>query len=141
MAKVTKTQLKSIVKECLVEILSEGISSASSALTEVASPTPSSNKSKARKPRQPVLNPAHDKVQFGATVDRAVSELTSDPLMTEIFSDTARTTLQERVSAESRRPGAQLGGLASDDPGIDTDFFGQSADRWADLAFAASKKD
>lgn len=138
MAKVTKTQLKSIVKECLVEILSEGISSASSALTESSSPRP---KRKKAKRAEPIRNPAHDKVRFGQSVDRAVSELTSDPMMADIFSDTARTTLQERVSAESRSPTAQLGDLAQDDPGIDTDFFGGSADRWADLAFAASKKD
>ena len=40
MAKLTKTQLKSIVKECLVEILSEGLSSSGDVMVEATTKSP-----------------------------------------------------------------------------------------------------
>ena len=137
MAKVTKTQLKSLVKECLVEILSEGLANEASTLVESRAPR-SPSKQKRTKPK---LNPALDKVAFGQTINDTVSTLTDDPVLADIFGDTARTTLQEQLSAESASPNVGVSPLSSNDPGIDTELFGDNADRWADLAFASAKKD
>jgi hypothetical protein len=137
MAKVTKTQLKSLVKECLVEILSEGLSTETSALTEsreLRSPKP-------KKRVKPKSSPALDKISFGQTVSNTVSALTDDPVLADIFGDTARTTLQEQLSAEQGAPGAGVSSLSNSDPGINTEVFGGASDRWADLAFASAKKE
>ncbi len=133
--KLSRNQLKGIVKECLMEILAEGL------LHE----SPAVPKKKKRKQQLatniPTLveasEPEEDK--FAAAVENAVSGLTNDPIMSSIFKDTAMTTLQEQINGEKHRQvvpqnfGAQA---QSDD--LDN-LFGEAADRWASLAFTEKK--
>ena len=131
MAKLRRSQLKSIVKECLVEILAEGLSTVN--LTEAST----KNTKSAVRPR-PQLQTEETK-QFKTAVNSTVGALTSDPLMAEIFRDTAETTLQEQLGAETT---PQVAGLqAPAGPSVDVeDFFGESAKNWAALAFSDTKK-
>ena len=136
MAKLSREKLKTIVKECLVEILSEGLSTPGDRLTE------SSPRHKA-KPRRKHVNqrPALDKISFGKKVQQTVGSLTDDPLMASIFADTAAGTLQEQISAEGRGNVAVQGdpaarAMAESDP---NDIFGEAAGNWAALAFAEKK--
>jgi hypothetical protein len=78
------------------------------------------------------------RVQHNQVIQEAVSELTDDPLMADIFSDTARGTLQEQMEAESGGMGAVSGDSAARqaayaDP---SDLFGESSEKWAALAFS-----
>jgi hypothetical protein len=115
--KINKSQLKGIVKECLVEILSEGIGKA------VTTNSRSSERKKS----------THlDKIRFEEkrkkAVKQKVSSLTSDPVMAALFEDTANTTLleqSERSSAGSNTPGQPQVPI-EDIPG---------ANNWATLAF------
>jgi len=133
-AKVSRDQLKGIVKECLMEILAEGL------LHDSSSPR---KKAKSHQPRVPSLvetrEPAQDK--FTAAVDSAVSGLTNDPIMTSIFRDTAMTTLQEQLSGETNPQVSPRTNLVNEKSTPDDlgDLFGDAAGRWADLAFTEKK--
>ena len=129
MAKVSRTVLKSLVKECLVEILSEGLVSANQQVQE-------SKKVSAKK--KPVAR--KKKVIKEEIIPETIKGMTDDPLMQSIFADTARTTLQEQTAAErnqTRIPADSYSRVADEnDP---TELFGEAANNWAHLAFSEKK--
>ena len=128
--KLDKQLFKSIVKECLVEILSEGLSSNSDVVE-----------------RKSDL----DQITFGVPtrenpnpggVDKTkmlVSKVTNDPIMREIFADTAASTLKEQHEVQGRNQVATKPAddaariVAASDP---TELFGGASEKWASLAFA-----
>ena len=152
MAKLKKSQLKEIVKECLVEILTEGLAgNASTHLLEPMQEASSRSTRKINRKRMPTRasSPALEKVsyaphhapephdRFDNAVTETVGSLTSDPMMAAIFADTARTTLQEQ-SGHDGSPGAvsQVESVAPGQNIADLDIFADSAKNWATLAFA-----
>ena len=131
MAKMTRGDLKSLVKECLFEILIEASEDQRPKLTE------------SRKPRKPkrskTKRPALDAIRFDEAPRPPaldVSGLTSDPVMAAIFQDTASTTLVEQARAERGKPAAPADAAAmkvsQSDP---TELFGAASKNWATLAF------
>ena len=130
--------LKSLVKECLVEILAEGIGNSKtqkSYLTE--------RKQINREKRQLELEKMHaqrsralDNVKFKKNIDEHVNALTEDPVLASIFADTAMGTLQEQAQAEAI-PGMSMGAQSRpESPGTSLESFGDSARNWAQLAFS-----
>jgi hypothetical protein len=136
---MNRKQLKELVKECLVELLSEGIGNISAeskkaVQTEVT-----------RYPR-----PSLNNVSYGAvkdtTIKQTIKQVTKDPIMASIFEDTMQTTLQEQ-NAMDRQPGKMPAGVGGDaaarvmsqtDP---TEMFGDEvASRWSEAAFAPSRR-
>lgn len=135
MAKLTKSILKGIVKECLVEILSEGVNIDSQSVGLKSSPTANSKKKSLSK-KQDAVNLK----EFDKKVDSTVNALTDDPIMKEIFADTAKSTLQEQLQHDGR-PG-QGTPAKSTDKGIDLDNIFQGAStNWSKLAFSKSDDD
>ena len=165
MAKLSKLALKDIVKECLVEILQEGLSSLPNSQQRLESrqiplqeSSRSSSQSRSRQNRRR-KNRALDSINylpkdsageresdrfekndsFDQNVRESVTHLTSDPVLTSIFEDTAKTTLQEQIGAEGRPSpgrGSDSASLAVSENDL-SDLFGDSASsKWADLAFA-----
>ena len=147
MAKLSKSSLKMIVKECLVEILQEGLMT-SSVMSESPSRQPVKKKRQRKEgaPRRASLDnirfdnkePQPNK-DFEKNVHETARSMTDDPVLSSILADTAMTTLQEQISAESR--GAPSAGsdraamtAAMSNP---DELFGESASKWADLAFAS----
>tara|TARA_R100000808_G_scaffold25097_1_gene61915 strand:+ start:45461 stop:45874 length:414 start_codon:yes stop_codon:yes gene_type:complete len=135
MAKLSRKMLKSLVKECLVEILSEGIGE-----NKI-------KKSHLREQKQLELENQHlrrtqalDNIKFEKKVQSTVGQITDDPVMASILADTAVTTLQEQTSAESY-PGmsSQMMGSGPGPSGESLDAFGDVAGNWATLAFAEKK--
>lgn len=128
MAKVNRNTLKEIVKECLVEILAEGLSGNKSQLKESYRKNTSEIRSIPKKKPNP---------SFKKNATNIVNSVTNDPIMASIFSDTAETTLQEQTSAEHRSPvvgGDTASQIASqNDP---KDLFSESSQNWAALAFS-----
>lgn len=139
--KVNREQLKALIKECLVEILAEGLGP----LTEqkVAS-KPLMRES--RVPRRTAL----DNVSYVAPQRQHVPQhnpeiiksVTSDPIMSSIFQDTLNTTLvkQDASGHNQAKPAPAISGdlatrvAAESDP---TELFGQeAASRWAQAAFS-----
>ena len=135
MAKMTRNDLKSLVKECLFEILLEASDvDSSSQLQET-------RKVKRKPARSASRRPALDNITVGQKAESKsaaldVSGITSDPVMAAIFQDTARTTLVEQSRAENL--GSRAGGdaasaaMAAADP---QEVFGKASQNWAALAF------
>jgi len=137
MAKLTKNQLKSIVKECLVEILSEGLAQTNDVMFE------SSNR------RSPALNKdtsgtskrktTVDQAAFRNATQKRAASITDDPIMQSILADTARTTLQEQTRAD-RVHGTPMQETAAPGQNIEElPIFAEGAQNWAALAFAEKK--
>ena len=146
---LTKSNLKTIVKECLLEILEEGISLSSYEINERSSkgnhkPT---KRSRLTNSRQQANNSrskpdAIKNKNFESNIERVAKSLTSDPVLSSILTDTAMTTLQEQV--ERQGPGgvsmpAEGSGDYADrvaSQNSPEDLFSDSAGKWAQLAFS-----
>jgi len=165
MSKLSRNVLKEIVKECIVEIFEESFFGPGEVLNESRSRSSISNKTKKRsinkrpnaQSRQQHLgqrssldtisyNKSDDVSVKNEAYDRKIenitNNLTSDPVMAEIFKDTANSTLQQQMSADSARGPSVLSGGDSaakkaynSDP---TELFAESASKWATLAFSDS---
>lgn len=142
MSKLMRSELKAIVKECLVEILSEGLNSGN-VVNESKSFAPKSNMQSARRSSHLdniVYNKSVEKKKKNIRRNVMNSNITSDPVLNELLADTAVSTLQEQASAESRKSasvsitGDRAAKLAAEsDP---ADLFSESAGKWAQLAFS-----
>ena len=139
MPKLSKGKLKEIIKECLVEILTEGISASSSSGQTLIESSRKNSASQLSRAKRVKANPALDNVRFNNAVEEQVNSLTQDPMMASIFADTARTTLQEQTQAEGRRgmPSA-MGDSAARTVAANNleDMFGENTQNWASIAFA-----
>jgi len=158
--KFTKSHLKSLVKECLLEILHEGAGSAdiSQDTRMMSEGTDSIRPAQRRHTERPNRRGSsldnvswkrnEDKVKntnFSNTVKHLTSQITSDPVLSDIFADTAMTTLQEQVGAERQGPaGMSLPTSAAGDKAArivnsstPEELFSESAGNWAALAFGA----
>tara|TARA_B100000029_G_C17409541_1_gene900187 strand:+ start:118 stop:498 length:381 start_codon:yes stop_codon:yes gene_type:complete len=125
MGKLTKTGLKQIVKECLVEILSEGLTA------ELGKKQ--AKKSKSARMRQEEARLAQHRQKFETRVDETVSSITGDSVLQEILRDTANTTLQEQLDDSSlENPGRSAG--------VDiSELFSGATANWEKLAFQNEK--
>ena len=150
MAKVKRSVLKQLIKECLVEILVEGLSSESGvdALVEAARPRrPSKNESSqqyeaevARLERQRQALDSR-KVNKQAVSDSVISSMTTDATMADIFRDTASTTLLEQGMKNQAGPRAAVtrhdsAAAAVAENNLEDLFSGSN--NWAQLAFSNS---
>jgi len=145
---MNREELKDLVKECIVEVLAEGLATT---LKESKSPRPQKAAQPMRNPQELALaakRAALDGIKVGPSsqkppqaqrpaqprpnVSRMVEGLTSDPVMSSIFADTASSTLLEQVEAESGR------GSQGPTTGVDPNMF-EGAANWAALAFAEKR--
>ena len=147
MAKVTKKMLKSVVKECLVEILSEGLGD-EGVIAESSSRVRKKKKASKsifdqmdeafeRKPR------ASDNITFDNRAKQYAASATDDPVLQSILADTAKTTLQDQMQHESRIPtSAPIAGSPVSMPpapggggsGIDLgNLFGEATKNWGEV--------
>jgi len=149
MAKLTKSLLKGIVKECLVEILSEGLANDSQVVALTERKAPRREKKKKSPPRHRNVN---DLISYGdekasVSSDRinalANSAANGNDMMAEIFRDTAKNTLPNMIASETRGAAASMTervsrgdratrAMAANDP---MDIF-DGATNWAALAFS-----
>ena len=156
MSKVTKGVLKGIVKECLVEILQEGLVETTSAINESYSHRESRQPRKTKRSRRPMQETSQRRTgldtisysgkksidkqpvneSFNKNVKKAAERLTSDPVLSSILMDTARTTLQEQNSAGSiqhNKPKDKASRIVENST---PDELFDGSDKWAHLAFA-----
>jgi len=132
--KLSRSKLKSLIKECIVEVLSEGLGSTSSPAKINESVAPRKKQTEPRK-----IKSVLDSIKFDSKVNETAASLTNDPVMQSIFSDTAKTTLQEQLNHSSApAPGSDRAthAAAAADP---TELFGGSSN-WAALAFTDGEK-
>lgn len=140
---VTKGQLKSIVKECLIEILAEGMGSeTASSISEAATRQP------VKKPpatQSSVIRQNASRVRVGSSAMKEAirRESGGDNVLASILADTAANTLPTMLENDAARgsmpqpTGAIERVVASHAP---EDLFGEeAASKWADLAFTGMK--
>ena len=129
MAKLSRGDLKNLVKECLIEILQEGTGAtiAGKKGSRTTKKSPSRPRSRAK-----------DNIRFESAVKETAQSLTQDPIMQSIFADTAKTTLQEQYS--SGTPAVPTAGRGkSSTAGVDPASMFEGSSNWADLAFSDPK--
>ena len=156
MSKLSRTVLKEIVKECIVEIFEESFFPAGMSLNENSRSSRKRTRPKAASERIPTRRQGLDSIAYGTQessqspdrfdrkVEKITSAMTKDPVMSEIFKDTAATTLQQQLGAENSKGASVLAGgdaaakaAYAADP---TELFAESASKWATLAFAENIK-
>lgn len=139
--KVSKSFLKQIVKECLLEILSEGLGNVAPAppLRAQATPPRSLQTTNGRRAIDENRTNSGNTVLHAAI--REVSGGSSD--MASIFADTARTTLSNQMRAERAGPSIARADLAAEvaaEASPDQLFGEETTNKWAELAFMPSSK-
>lgn len=154
---MTRSDLKELIRECLIEILSEGAPVAAPRTMQRAGPKLSEAAAAraaaiADMPRRKTIGgmsldrPAiPEAAQRSRSVQHAASaaanKITSDPVLASIFADTAATTLQEQASAEKMRPGTAADPVSLAVAGREVhELFGDAAQNWAALAFSDSSQ-
>jgi hypothetical protein len=163
---MTRSELKDIIKECILEVMLEGIrpgerSEARQVHESSRKPEPMLGKRDAQQIQS--MGKKHlDSMTFGQGAARvaeqaqgrraappaapspAISQLASEfpkeqrGIMADIFADTARNTLPAQLTAE-RNPAAALSQISGASEANPMDLF-EGSTNWADLAFAPSKK-
>ena len=156
--KLTRSQLKSMVKECLVEILQEGLGSIGpikqmpsmdnySQYSESKQAKHSGAHSNLTRPRSasldtPVLK-KHDKLA-SSLMETIKHEARGNSMMADILADTAMTTLPKMMSngdASSKYPAGPSSKVSQVEHfvGSPEEVFGdEAASKWANLAFMES---
>ncbi len=156
--KMSRDQLKALVKECLLELLSEGLGDVTRLPARrepipprmpIAGVSEQRSRGRARQDYDPRLDtPIGSRTPTTALKDAIKREAGGNPIMESIFADTARTTLPSQLAAGDT--GGMGGGVAPTGPAQEEKFVGtpeqvfgeETASRWADLAFmdAPAKK-
>ena len=145
MKKNTKAALKSIVKECLIELLAEGLSGEAK-INESKSLKSTFNKISNSNNNQRYLNNVKKDIDNSKTfnedrINETVSKITKDDVMSQILADTARTTLVAQGSSSTGSASANImaSGDAAAKASLQSDpmeLFSESAGKWANLAFS-----
>lgn len=146
MSKINRSQLKSLIKECLIEILSEGVH------------THEVNESRKRHVQPVARQAAQSQRKYDPRLDtpigqgrqRVVNEVTKaatqlaggDPMLESIFKDTAATTYVDQMNNGDSATGARRpeNTLKEHFQGTPEEAFGDAAARWERLAFMANDK-
>jgi hypothetical protein len=166
--KLTKEDLKGIVKECLVELLSEGLGGSSN-LTEGRQATRSNQMPATRQVEgrassqssQQARSSVYDKLAFAPTREQVqqtapvskkinplnmVKDITSDPVLAGILAETA-TSGQHMNMGERDRPTHDDQIMSGGDAAArkmlvsdPTELFGESASMWSTLAFPETSR-
>jgi hypothetical protein len=159
----TKKVLKGIVKECLIELLAEGLvgnkqatiretrelrgtiqesyEKSSASLNETVSTSPKRSYLENIKAGIDNAN-SNNSVNEDAVLKQKISSITNDSVMSDILADTAKTTLREqKESGRLRGPSVAASGdkiAKLVDQSTPDELFGKNASNWAALAFSDS---
>jgi hypothetical protein len=130
MSKLKRSALKSVVKECLLEILSEGINT-----QQVTNLQPRGNAVATQALAET------KQIEPSQLMKDTIAGITSDPILASVLGDTAQTTLVEQAGADRQGQLRQMrvpsvGGQDSSERQV-AEPDGES--HWAALAFADKK--
>ena len=137
--KMSKNEFKEMIKECLIEILAEGMGSTERLRESFTRRDIPNNRRPADTvsfgPKKSVNNAVIDKKKISEVIK---NESNGDPVLASILADTAATTLPNMIMNETRnQPHVPAGSIesvvAAHDP---KELFGdEAASKWASLAF------
>lgn len=139
---ITKNQLKSVVKECLLEILSEGIGNSASSIVESKKAAAKSTPSLPAVMQQNASRTKFNGIPTNTLKEVIKREAGGNKVMADILADTAATSLpamleNDRTKLAAPPTGVAERAVASHSP---EQLFGEEvASKWAALAFADNK--
>jgi len=150
--KFTRSELKGLIKECLIEILQESVGETAQRPRVPMQMQESRSHEREVRHESTIRRNISDNISFApnrektqrpvnSRLSEGIANITSDPIMQAIFSDTAENTLANQTSAERGGPTNVVANdrasmlVANSDP---TDLFSGSSDKWASLAFGES---
>jgi|TARA_B100000674_G_C37805184_1_gene898415 hypothetical protein len=140
MSKLLRSELKSIVKECLVEILAEGLNGSGRSKHDLNESLHKKNKNY-KKNITPQRRKSLDNITYSKKQSKINSNLTENPILNEMLADTAVSTLKEQHAAE--RKGGSSMHISQGDAAAKMvaennieDLFGENSSKWAALAFS-----
>jgi len=143
MAKMSRSMLKDLIKECLVEVLQEGLGFDNVISERVAKPKRSLHQSMGlgyadrppKRRKHPILDaPAlreNAPPSLSRRVPNTIASVSNDPIMQALLEDTAQSTLLNQDQAENHR-GIQP---QSDIPLDALGLMGANPSTWETLAF------
>lgn len=139
--KLSRLQLKALVKECLVELLQEGLGSGSSQSMGVSLPISEVRRPQINQQQKKRISPLDMPAKghpTGALAEAVRQTAGGNSVMASILADTAMTTLQEQLAGESTSGGTSPRVQQQEQiNGTPEEIFGtQMTSKWADLAFA-----
>ena len=139
MAKLSKNTLKLMIKECLIEILSEGLGELGG-ISHAASFQDSFQRTQKNIQEVSEKSTKVENNKFESNTRNLINSTTEDPVLKDIFADTAKTTLQEQMSADSGRKGYikptdKISSIVDKSDPIE--LFGEASNNWASLAFSS----
>lgn len=142
--KLTKNDLKQIVKECLVEILSEGMGASLPTVNEIKKQIPKKRDVMPHSSAVLRQNAERARMPSNALKEAIKIESAGNPIMASILADTAANSLPSMLESDvpgkftPMPTGTAERVVASAAP---EDLFGEEvASKWANLAFAPSPK-
>ncbi len=147
MAKVSRSLLKGLVKECLVEILAEGLASSEPITESTPRRTKRSHVSRApRKHPTDLMTLTEDSKKMNHAVQQSISAVAAgDSVMQDILADTASRTLPQMVAADNKGSSQMVERMARGDQATRAmattdpmDLF-EGSSNWATLAFPDAK--
>lgn len=135
-----KSELKALIKQCLVEILNEGLAGTLKANPEALAKPYLEN-------RKPAPRSQQSQAHHNQVIREIVGNATQDPILASIFAETAATTLATQNAAEGKGGGQVYTAPAGADAATmaiaghaPEDLFGEAANKWAALAFIDDPK-
>ena len=147
MSKLLRSELKEIVRECLVEILTEGAGTSASTISEsrksIKNQNLHVNNSKSmRSSLDNVTWSTSDRSSTSARESKKdiVENVISDPILAEMIADSHETLMKQNDAGHGRR-NAQMSTISGDSAqrsvanSNPVDLFGDAAGKWAHLAF------
>jgi hypothetical protein len=123
-----KSLVKSLVVECLREILTDAVSTVQPPAAQI-SPLVALATEGVKRPAPRATTPQRQPVYSTSAVVAATG--VKDPILASILADTAATTLPRQLAEESRPAGAQ--------PDVDLNDILPSGNLWESLAFSEKK--
>ena len=143
--KINKEHFKSIVKECLVEILSEGINAAGATNKPTQKTQQPQQQSYVRNPSVDAIkySPSQPKINSSELKKKIASVAGGDPIMASNFEDTARSTLPKMLNNDRHGVGIINENMGREEMIVAQssieDLFGRDeSQKWAALAFSAN---
>ena len=138
--KLSKSKLKGIVKECLLEILQEGVGNLPKKTKSSVEVQTRSNHGNRPSLERDFLERVPRRPPGPLVSETEIRSMTGDPILESIFKDTAQTTLVEQKNSSKFSDIPAAAGPAAmvvAENEIDDLFEGSS--NWADLAFSSTK--
>lgn len=134
---MTKSQLKELIKECIVEVLAEGLRTSTAKLNESKGKTSPSKKQQYSQKKSPLDEKVTPFGMSNKVLAKAVNVATEDPVMSEMLRDAALTMQKQDVGDDM--PGKDAAAIAMSNVDDVGKLF-EGSNRWASMAFMPMRK-